>query len=55
VSAPLRWDEVTPDLDPRDFTFEVVLERVARHGDLFEPVLRGRQSITAALASLERA
>jgi bifunctional non-homologous end joining protein LigD len=53
VSTPLRWDEVTPDLDPRDFTFEVVLERVARHGDLFEPVLRGRQSLTAALASLE--
>jgi len=53
VSTPLRWDEVTTDLDPRDFTFEVVLERVGRHGDLFEPVLHGRQSLTAALASLE--
>jgi bifunctional non-homologous end joining protein LigD len=53
ISTPLRWDEVTPDLDPRDFTFEVVLDRVTRHGDLFEPVLRGRQSLTAALASLE--
>ncbi len=53
VSTPLRWDEVTPDLDPRDFTFEVVLERIERHGDLFEPVLGGRQSLTAALASLE--
>ena len=53
ISTPLRWDEVTSDLDPRDFTFEVVLERVERHGDLFEPVLGGRQSLTAALASLE--
>ncbi len=53
VSTPLRWDEVTADLDPRDFTFEVVLERVERHGDLFEPVLSGRQSLTAALAALD--
>ena len=54
VSTPLRWDEVTTDLDPRDFTFEGVLERVERHGDLFEPVLSGRQSLTAALEALER-
>jgi bifunctional non-homologous end joining protein LigD len=53
VSTPLGWEEVTPDLDPRDFTFEVVLQRVKRHGDLFEPVLGGRQSLTSALASLE--
>jgi bifunctional non-homologous end joining protein LigD len=53
VSTPLRWDEVTPDLDPHDFTPEVVLERVARDGDLFEPVLHGRQSLRAALESLE--
>jgi bifunctional non-homologous end joining protein LigD len=52
VSTPLRWDEVTEDLDPRDFTMEVILRRVERHGDLFEPVLRGRQSLGAALAAL---
>ncbi len=52
VSAPLRWDEVTEDLDPRDFTMEVVLRRVERHGDLFKPVLHGRQSLTAALDAL---
>ena len=45
VSAPLRWDEVTPSLDPRDFTMETVLDRVERHGDLFEPVLHGSQSL----------
>jgi bifunctional non-homologous end joining protein LigD len=53
VSTPLRWDEVTPDLDPGDFTMEVVLDRIERDGDLFEPVLHGKQSLRSALASLE--
>ncbi len=52
VSAPLRWEEVTEDLDPRDFTMEVVLRRVERHGDLYEPVLTTRQSLSAALDAL---
>jgi bifunctional non-homologous end joining protein LigD len=52
VSTPLRWDEVTTDLDPTDFTMDVVLARVQREGDLFAPVLNGRQSLTAALRSL---
>jgi bifunctional non-homologous end joining protein LigD len=52
VSTPLRWDEVTTDLDPTDFTMDVVLARVQRGGDLFAPVLNGRQSLTAALRSL---
>ena len=52
VSSPLRWDEVTEDLDPRDLTMEVVLDRVARHGDLYAPVLERRQSLTAALTLL---
>jgi bifunctional non-homologous end joining protein LigD len=52
VSTPLRWEEVTTDLDPTDFTMDVVLARVERGGDLFAPVLNGRQSLTAALRSL---
>jgi bifunctional non-homologous end joining protein LigD len=52
VSTPLRWDELTTDLDPRDFTMEVVLGRVEREGDLFAPVLKGRQSIGEALKKL---
>jgi bifunctional non-homologous end joining protein LigD len=52
VSTPLRWDEVTEDLDPRDFTTGAVVDRIERHGDLFEPVLHGKQSLTAALAKL---
>jgi bifunctional non-homologous end joining protein LigD len=52
VSTPLRWDELTHDLDPQDFTMEVVLQRVARHGDLFEPVLKTKQSLGEALRAV---
>jgi bifunctional non-homologous end joining protein LigD len=54
VSTPLAWNELTEDVDPREFTMEVVLDRVGRTGDLFEPVLHGRQSLSRALASLEQ-
>ena len=53
VSTPLRWDELTEAVVPADFTMEVVLDRTERHGDLFEPVLRLRQSLTKALATIE--
>jgi bifunctional non-homologous end joining protein LigD len=52
VSTPLRWEEVTEDLDPQDFTMEVVLGRIERHGDLFDGVLTTRQSLGAALRSV---
>jgi len=52
VSTPLRWNEVTPGLDPAGFTMEAVLDRVAEHGDLYAPVLTGKQSLRAALKSL---
>jgi bifunctional non-homologous end joining protein LigD len=52
VSTPLGWDEVDESLDPRAFTMDVVLRRVEREGDLYEPVLTMRQSIGAALKKL---
>jgi DNA primase len=52
VSTPLRWEEVTPELDDRTFTMQAVLERVERHGDLFAPVLGGGQRLAPALARL---
>ena len=52
VSTPLRWDEVNEKLDPLDFTMDVVLGRIEKHGDLFEPVLHGKQSIGKALDKL---
>ena len=53
VSTPLRWDEVTIDLDPTAFTMEAVLARVARHGDLYAPVLETKQRLEPALKKLE--
>ena len=48
VSTPLRWDELTPELDPGSFTMDAVLERVGRYGDLAEPLLRGGQRLRSA-------
>ena len=41
VSTPLAWDELTEALDPATLGMEALLARVERHGDLFQPVLRG--------------
>jgi bifunctional non-homologous end joining protein LigD len=49
VSTPLHWDELTPAVRPRDFTMATALERIERHGDLFEAVLRGGQALGPAL------
>jgi bifunctional non-homologous end joining protein LigD len=52
VSTPLRWDEVNEDLDPAAFTMGVTLARIEEHGDLFEGVLKNKQSLSAALKSV---
>ena len=52
VSTPLAWDEVREGLDPAAFTIDEVRTRIARHGDLFEPVLTLRQSLAAALKEI---
>ena len=52
VSTPLRWDEVNEQLDPLSLTMPVVLERVRRHGDLFDGVLKTKQRLTDALKAL---
>lgn len=53
VSAPLTWEEVIPSLELSAFTMSVVLDRVARYGDLCTPVLEGGQSLRSALATLD--
>ncbi len=55
VSTPLDWDELTEEIRPRDFSMAVALDRVARLGDLFEPVLRGGPALGPALRELRQA
>jgi bifunctional non-homologous end joining protein LigD len=52
VSTPLRWTELKEDVTPRRFGMREALERVERHGDLFEPVLAGGQALGRALRKL---
>jgi bifunctional non-homologous end joining protein LigD len=52
VSTPLHWEELTPKVRPRDFGMKEALARVEQHRDLYEPVLRGGQSLGPALRSL---
>jgi len=53
VSTPLRWEEVDESLTPGMFTMDVVRARIAEHGDLFEGVLKTKQSLTKALKALQ--
>jgi bifunctional non-homologous end joining protein LigD len=55
VSTPLRWEELTERVRPRDFGRREALDRVAKHGDLFEPVLRGGQALGPGLRRLRAA
>jgi bifunctional non-homologous end joining protein LigD len=52
VSTPLRWEELHEKLRPRDFGRREALERVERHGDLFERVLEDAQTLGSALRQL---
>ena len=38
VSAPLKWSEITPKLDPLKFNLRTMPDRLAKVGDLFEGV-----------------
>jgi bifunctional non-homologous end joining protein LigD len=53
VSTPLRWEELTDDVRPRDFSMAVALRRVEEHGDLFAPVLEDPRPLASAAKKLE--
>jgi bifunctional non-homologous end joining protein LigD len=53
VSTPLRWEELTADVRPQQFTMEVALQRVAEHGDLFAAVLEDPRPLAHARRKLE--
>ena len=54
VSTPLRWDELTAGVRPRDFTMAVALQRVAERGDLFAPVLEAPRPLAPAARRLQK-
>jgi len=41
VSTPVTWAEIERGITSEQFTMDVVLKRIARHGDLFAPALSG--------------
>jgi len=47
VSTPLRWDELTDDLDPREFTIETAAARFAEVGDIWSAALKKPNSLKA--------
>jgi bifunctional non-homologous end joining protein LigD len=54
VSTPLRWEELTSRIRPRDFGMEQALRRIDQHGDLFVPVLEDPRPLAPAAKKLER-
>jgi bifunctional non-homologous end joining protein LigD len=50
VSTPLRWEEVTSSLDPREFTIETVPPRVDELGDIWGAAMKQRNSLRGVLA-----
>jgi len=53
VATPLEWREVRPGLAPQQFHIRNVLERLARLGDIFAPVLEGNQRLEPAIEKLD--
>lgn len=47
VSTPLDWDELTDDVDPREFTIETAPRRFAEVGDIWAAQLKKKNSLRA--------
>lgn len=45
VSTPLKWSEITDDLDPREFTVETLPKRLKRVGDLWALGMRRKNHL----------
>jgi bifunctional non-homologous end joining protein LigD len=47
VSTPLKWSELTDDLDPRDFHLGNAAERFEKVGDIWNEAMRKKNSLRA--------
>jgi bifunctional non-homologous end joining protein LigD len=47
VSTPLRWADLTDDLDPRDFTLGNAADRFEKTGDIWSEAMRKKNSLRA--------
>ncbi len=54
VATPLLWEEVRPGMTPGQFNIRTLPDRLAKHGDLFKPVLGEGIDMVASLARLEK-
>jgi bifunctional non-homologous end joining protein LigD len=53
VAAPLAWEELAHDLDPRELTMKTVIERTRKLGDLHSDARKIKQLLGPALASID--
>jgi bifunctional non-homologous end joining protein LigD len=51
VSAPLRWDELDDDLDPRDFTIKTIPKRLSTVRDIWGADLKRRASLSTIVGN----
>ncbi|MCR4339532.1 MAG: DNA ligase D [Gemmatimonadaceae bacterium] len=54
VSTPIGWDELTAELDPRDFTIDSVMERFTQKGDIWGTEMKRKNSLRKLLAANTR-
>ena len=54
VSTPVEWTEVGSKLRPESFNLRTIFRRLDQKGDLFEGILKDRQSLHKAIENLEK-
>jgi bifunctional non-homologous end joining protein LigD len=52
ASTPLTWKEIDEGVDPRDFTIRTLVDRLAKVGDLWRPLLVSKGVDLGKLTSL---